>query len=136
MSAGDPDQQAPVHALHAQLAAGADGVAVELAGGVGAGPDHDRGAGHPVHQVVGVLSLSSTRQASGIQEKKFRGCRITTSSRPSSIAASGSSGSPACRKPTFPTTTVRARCRVNSPPSTETSTRTAGNISDLRPDST
>ena len=52
------------------------------------------------------------------------------------MAASGSSGSPACRKPTLPTTTVRARCLVNSPPSTEISTRTAGNMSDLKPETT
>ena len=52
------------------------------------------------------------------------------------MAASGSSGIPACRKPTLPTTTVRARCLVKSPPSTEISTFIAGNISDFRPERT
>ena len=52
------------------------------------------------------------------------------------MVASGSSGIPACRKPTLPTTTVRARWVVKSAPSTETSTFIDGNISDFRPLST
>ena len=47
------------------------------------------------------------------------GAMTTTSSRPSSIWASGSSGMPPCRKPTLPTTTVRARNFLTSPSSTE-----------------
>ena len=44
-------------AVHPELAAGADRVAVELTGGGGRRADDDGGAGHPVHQLVGVLAL-------------------------------------------------------------------------------
>ena len=47
-SAGDADQQPAVDALGAQLPAGADRVAVELAGSVAVAADADRPAGHPV----------------------------------------------------------------------------------------
>ena len=60
------------------------------------------------------------------QPMKRFGASTTTSSRPSSIWASGSSGMPPCRKPTLPTTTVRALNLRNSPSSTLISTFIAG----------
>ncbi len=72
-SAGDADQQAAVDAPGADLAAGGDQVAVELAG---ASEPARTTTSVPVIRVISSsvrLSFDSTRIASGIQDRKRRG---------------------------------------------------------------